>query len=93
MSGKGGYITGQIAHAAPTWDDVVSYSTEGQAAGYAMGWAHGWREGYEAAQRDAQDAARGAQIARAGVDAVDTVRAREKAAKVTGRGPSRRWVA
>lgn len=63
-----------------TWDlSAVMASTEGQAAGYTLGWQHGYAEGYVDAQEDAQARRTGAEVARAGVEAVDTVNARRKA--------------
>lgn len=78
---------------APTWDDIITASTEGQAAGYDTGWAHGYAQGYEAAQRDLHERDAYAQIARGGVDAIDIAQARQKAAARTGQSPAERWSA
>lgn len=59
----------------PTWGDYV----EGTTAAAADAYAHGFAEGYRAAQEDAHSARVAAQVARAGVAAIDTVRARQKA--------------
>lgn len=67
--------------AAPSasWDELVEASTQAGAAYYSLGRQHGYREGYEAAQQDAQLRATAAQIARAGVEAIDIMQARRKA--------------
>ena len=68
---------------APTasWAEVVEASCTGQAHGYKLGWTQGWTAGYQAAQEDAHTHAVNARAARAGVEAVDVVNARQKAAQ------------
>lgn len=74
----------------PSWQDYH----DGTTTAFAQGVGHGYALGYHDAQEDARKAARGAQIARAGVDAIDTMTAREKADTYsTARGPVRGSVA
>lgn len=65
----------------PSWTEAVEREAEAGAAYYALGRTHGFREGWEACAQAAQDARRAAQVARTGVEAVETVRARQRAAE------------
>lgn len=67
--------------AAPTWTEVVEREAEVGATYYALGHAEGFRAGWEACEQAAQDARRGAEVARLGVAAIDTVNARQRAAQ------------
>lgn len=65
----------------PSWTEVIEREAEAGAAYYALGRAEGFRAGWEACEQAAQDARRGAEVARLGVDAIDTVNARQRAAQ------------
>lgn len=73
----------------PTWDDYVTGTTQAAAEAYRLGWAAGYWESHKAAQ----DARRAALVARAGVEGINVLRARQRAAERTGEGPALGWSA
>lgn len=77
---------------SPSWTEVVEREAEAGAAYYALGRTHGFAEGWQAAQEAAQGRRWAAQVARAGVDAIDTLNARQRAAE-RQREVAARWSA
>lgn len=78
-----------LGESSTDWSvSTVIAATEYGAHYYALGRAHGYQEGYEDAQQDAHARRVNARIARAGVEAIDVVAAREKAAQRSGVEPA-----